>query len=357
MDADKDCTISTHDLFVDSPPDTSLSVVARPGPDNLSGGKPTEPLGGQNAGALSVYVENCSSSVTSGLRVLAKGGDGGDTREKGATAGDGGQGGHVQFVAYHAMMGISSLLDLFARSGYDGLKSRITINHPAYLDLVAILKTAQVNPGPSQSASSDSLITLVKPVQNFCDRISDPTDSVTIDNAKDVVWEVRQKLQSQFSSDSTQLRTGIRVDGGEAGSYLGGSDGSRGSAGKPGKVGTIEPYIFLRAFDDERLRNQTLVSVHPEQCEMLYERAMTYWYFGTNTSRQKAAQLLERLLFRVRFLPLKDSHPLHQVDLPLFSITFNSLMLILVSRRILNKKKHSRPPMQSFVSKLSRLLR
>lgn len=282
---------------------------------------------------------------------MAKGGDGGDTREKGATAGDGGQGGHVQFVAYHAMMGISSLCDLFARSKYDGLESRITIDHPAYLDLVAILQTAQVNSGPSQSTTSASLVTLVTPIQNFCGRITNPTDSVTIDNAKDVVWEVRQKLQSQFSSDSTQFRTNIRVDGGEAGSYLGISDGSRGSAGKPGKTGSLKPYIFLRAFEDDRLRTQTLVSVHPEQCEMLYERAMTYWYFGTDTCRQKAAQLLERLLFRIRFLPLKDSDPLHQVGLLSFSfsIAYYSLTFIFLPRCIQNKKNYSRSPTLSLV--------
>ena len=51
-------------------------------------------------------------------------------------------------------------------------------------------------------------------------RIADATDSVTVDDAKDVVWEVRQKLQSQFSLDSTRLRSNVRVDGDEAGSYL-----------------------------------------------------------------------------------------------------------------------------------------
>ena len=70
---------------------------------------------------------------------------------------------------------------------------------------------------PSLATFSD---TLSESIQKLCNRIADPTDSVTVDDATDVVWEVRQKLQSQFSLDSTRLRSNFRVDGGEAGSYL-----------------------------------------------------------------------------------------------------------------------------------------
>ncbi|KAK7468326.1 hypothetical protein VKT23_002841 [Stygiomarasmius scandens] len=321
LDADSNCTISTHDLFlVDSPADNdpSLSIVAASGADNLSGGTPTGSLDGQNAGKLSMYIENCSSQTISHFRLSAKGGNGGDTREKGATAGNGGLGGQVQLVAYHAMTNVSSLCDAFARSKYDS-NSTLTVQHPAYLDLVGILKTAEADSRPisatipSGDSSIKDLVALVAPIQIICDRVVGSSDSPTVDDAKDAVWEVRQTLQTQFVNDSSQLRANINVNGGEAGSYLAVSDGSRGSAGKPGAIGNSIPYIFLRRPDANLLQTQTMVTVHPEQCEMLYERAMTYWYFATDTCRQKAMQLLQRLIFRLSFLPFHDqeTNPLY----------------------------------------------
>ncbi|KAF5366537.1 hypothetical protein D9758_008961 [Tetrapyrgos nigripes] len=325
LNADAACTISTHDFTLVDPPSTkddpSLSIVAAPGVDNHSGGTPTESMDGRDAGVLSIYIESCSTQTTSDLRVAARGGDGGDTREKGATAGNGGHGGHVQLVAYHAMMDVSSLCDAFARSKYE-ITSILTDQHPAYLDLVAILKTTKPDSRSSYSTSTTTgdlstkdLVVLVAPIQKLSDRVVDSLDSPpTVNEAKNVVSEVRQNLQAQFVKDSSQLHGNIHVEGGEAGSYLGISDGSRGSAGKPGSVGSDEPYIFLRDLDAKRLRKQTLVSVHPEQCEMLYERAMTYWYFATDTCRQKAMQLLQRLLYRLRFLPLQESDPLYKAS-------------------------------------------
>ncbi|PPQ95709.1 hypothetical protein CVT26_008352 [Gymnopilus dilepis] len=284
-------TISTHDISLSPVATSTVDVSGASGVDN---DKVLRVLATSTANRLGLF----------NLVLKARGGDGGDTIEKQGTAGNGGNGGNISFFSYSYITEISTMLLCFAQHkawnrdipGDDLL----TPTHPIVVFFQDVLDTSSALPDPS-IAGIASVSSILKPLVDICDKAK-TLRPPTVDGARDAVWDARQDLKKQYDIDRLAVRTYI-----EAG--LGGNATSSGFSGKPGARGNILSLDFVREVDAESLRKQTVVMVHPEWCKMLYDRAMTYWYFGRT---ETGIHLLDRLLLRTIFLPLKNSDALLQ---------------------------------------------
>ncbi|PSS18883.1 hypothetical protein PHLCEN_2v3198 [Hermanssonia centrifuga] len=310
--SDPIAAICTSDLSLESSGLVTLDVSGAAGIDNDTGAQRGPTINGKPAGSLCVYIENTTSEAVHSLVLKARGGDGGDTREKQGTAGDGGKGGQVQYIAYSYLTDVYLKLDFFARNmswnrDLPG-NTPLTPDHPIVVYLQQAVDLADAL-SQSNSISEDirSTVDMSQPIANICAK-AQTLQPPTIDNARDAVWEVRQAVRAQLDSDDLAIT--IYVEGGQGGSPEPSlSGGERGQPGQPGQRGNILSTEFLYRIDADLLRTQTMVFVHPEHCQMLYERAMTYWYFGRTST---AMDLLSRLLFRTSFLPLKSTDALYQ---------------------------------------------
>lgn len=301
-------TVSTYNLSLSPVAASTIDVSGTPGINNDTGVSRPDNIDGHPAGSLCTYIESCPSDTVQNLILKARGGDGGDTNEKQGTAGNGGNGGNIQFFSYSYLTEISEMLLFFAQNmswnrDLPGGQP-LTPTHPIVVFLQQVLDVSYTLSKPSsESVNIQSVTSMLKPLTDICEGAK-TLQPPTIDNARDAVWDARQAVKSQFDKDRVAYRT--NVEGGHGGSFT-----SSGSPGKPGAQGTILSSDFVREIDPKLLRQQTMVMVHPEQCKMLYDRAMTYWYFGRP---ETAIYLLDRLLLRTIFLPLQSSDALSQVS-------------------------------------------
>ncbi|KAJ3739417.1 hypothetical protein DFH05DRAFT_1560245 [Lentinula detonsa] len=304
LDPDATATISTFNLTLSPVKESTIDVSGAPGTDNVTGASPSDSINGKSAGGVCTYIENCTSDTVQNLVLKARGGYGGDTNQKQGTAGNGGNGGKIWFFAYSYITEISGMLLFFAqnKSWNQTLPGDepLTPVHAIVVFLQQILDVSKKLPELSSSSGNIQTVTdFLKPIEDICQR-SETLQPPTVDNARDAVWDARQAVASQFNKDKLAIRTYIEPgQGGNPAPSLSGAE--RGQPGKSGTRGTILSSNFVREMNVALLRKQTTVMVHPDQCKMLFDRAITYWYFGRN---ETAIDLLNRLLRRTMFLPL-----------------------------------------------------
>lgn len=315
-------TISTR-AFASVPGKSSeLSVSGAAGKNNDTGAMRQESINGKPSGSFSIYVEECGSDIAHLLKLSAEGGKGGDTKERKGIAGDGGAGGNIQWVGYSAFTEFSALLYQFATNEVLNHElpneDVLTPPHPITIYLQKALANAALIQQLSHTGSDiQPIAAICKPIKAVLDRVTASSNKATIGQARDAVWDVRQAITTQYTADKAAVVANMSVVGGNGGAVDSALDASeRGSAGVVGKRGTLK-VTLLRDVGGAELRQQSVVFVHPDQCQMLYDRAMSYWYFGRNAT---AIELLSRLLLRLSFLPLKDDDPLSKVGRPIHAI-------------------------------------
>ncbi|KAJ3778794.1 hypothetical protein FB446DRAFT_712184 [Lentinula raphanica] len=312
LNPDAKATISTFNLSLSPLKESTVDASGAPGTDNVTGASPSDTIDGKSAGNVCVYIESCTSAAVQDLVLTARGGDGGDTNQKKGTAGDGGDGGKIWFFAYSYLTEISTMLLFFAenKSWNRDLPGdeRLTPVHPIVVFLQQILDASEKLPELSlPSGNIRAVADFLEPIEIICEK-AQTLQPPTIDDARDAVWDVRQSVSKQFNKDKVAVRTYIEAGhGGNPAPSLSGEE--RGEPGQPGTRGSIASLEFVRSTDANLLRKQTTVMVHPDQCKMLYDRAMTYWYFGRS---ETAIQLLDRLLRRTMFLPLGPTDALSE---------------------------------------------
>lgn len=103
-------TLSTHAMHLSNHSRSPVDISGPKGTNNDKGGHPDPSINGKTAGQLMIYVESCDAVSTSSLSLLARGGDGGNTRQSAGRAGNGGGGGQVRFLAYSSRMDVCKRL-------------------------------------------------------------------------------------------------------------------------------------------------------------------------------------------------------------------------------------------------------
>ena len=319
-------TISTHDLELLS----KQSTLSASGENAES----KTDINGKPSGSLSFYLENCRSDIVRLLELNAKGGKGANTREKKGNGGDGGRGGNIQWVAYSTFLNFLECLRVFNWSPISKSDSKsfipdstpLTRDSPYLKYLATSIAAAQQIP-PLQYAVSGASDPkdLFSPLTKLDSKIKGgQLSSLTVKDARDALGDTMDSILEQFYADKIAIPSNMSVVGGNGGSVDPQIDaGERGSAGTPGTRGNAYSILLNAAVLEppvdkkDSMYQRAMVFVHPQQCQMLYDRAMSYWYFGMNT---RAIELLSRLLLRLCFIRVKPSI---ETNDPLAQVSFN----------------------------------
>lgn len=288
----KNFGIFTNSLAVEKSPEFDVSGspgqsgTATPEGDGSAGGP------GTDAGAINAYVETFTEDLLQ-LKFLLQGGKGGDGQDtmngKGGDGGNGGKGGTIHLVYSNPNKVILSKIDtIFKIKGEGGDDTSKDANalqkkRDAIKSLVPELK--------SISAGRDVLSHCVSQLETV---VNDSTK--TVRNLEEQLDNVDRSLRAQSNYNCTAILTNIGISGGQYGTFGSGTT-QNGQSGKPGEQGNQNVTEF--GFEPDVMRNIPFVFAHPDQCQMLLQKASTLYYAG---DIQKSVVLLKRLLNRLRFV-------------------------------------------------------
>ncbi|KAF8817289.1 hypothetical protein BYT27DRAFT_7237498 [Phlegmacium glaucopus] len=294
-------SIFCNDITSVSP--AKINTTGKDGEDQ----KPTEPAkNGALGGPLNFYIQNGSTAASKSISFVAKGGAGGDnTTAEDAQAGNGGDGGHVVRIFQSNCSALRDSIYVFlARKDIDPkdpkhYESPVVKGDPIYYAASNLLPTAI-----ALIAVEEIVKDLIKDLQK---RLSDIDNGTTV-TIHELVVTIRILLDDLedkvVSKQEDNFKVSVEFGGGDPGS------GKRGKTGKGGGSGS-DIYWFQGRYD-ETIRKTTLAFAHPEQCTMLLERAKIFYYMGSPVLRAQAADLLQRIVHRLSFLPLKSNDPLYK---------------------------------------------
>lgn len=267
--------------------------------------KPTVPAtSGAQGGPINFYIQSGSSNA-SAVWFVSTGGDGGDATVEDAQAGNAGDGGHlIRIFQSNCSDLLDSIYNFTTRKDVDPkyYQSSVSKGDPRYRSASDILIVAT-----GLIAAEETVEARIKPLQDQLSTIDKGTPVVTIgDLVTTINWLRNNVTNDVVTKQQDNFTVSVKFGPGEPGA----GKGVRAKTGQEGKSGS-DTYSFLEKYDST-IRTTTLAFAHPEQCNMLLERAKIFYYMGSHVLQAQAADLFQRIVHRLSFLPLQPTDPLYK---------------------------------------------
>ena len=268
--------------------------------------KPTVPAtSGAQGGSINFYIQSGSSAASAAIWCVSTGGNGGDATVEDAQAGNAGDGGHIiRIFQSNCSAPMDGIYNFTTREDVGSMyyESPVIKGDPVYRSASNILIAFS-----ELIATEEAVKAHIKPLQDQLSIIDKGSPIVTIgDLVTTIKWLRNHVNEDVVMKQEDNFKISVKFGPGKPGA----GKGVRARTGQPGKSGS-DTYSF-RAKYDSTIRKTTLAFAHPEQCNMLLERAKIFYYMGSPVLRVQAANLFQRIVHRLSFLPLQPTDPLHK---------------------------------------------